>query len=150
MTNKIPPPILTILTMAAVWGVSRLSLLPTKSLPYQSYIGLSVSVLGLIILLISGMGFKRAKTTVNPFRPQSTSSIVDTGIYAISRNPMYLAMAVVILGYVIGLGQILGLLPLLAFILYITAFQIKPEERALTEKFGAAYTDYKSRVRRWI
>lgn len=150
MTNKIPPPILTIIALACVFFLAVKTSYAKLYFPGQVWIGYFIASLGLSLLLYAGLLFKRAKTTVNPFRPDTTSDIVDTGIYRITRNPMYLAMALVIFGVVIRMGSWLGLLPLGVFVIYITLFQIKPEEAALDSKFGQSYADYKERVRRWI
>ena len=63
---------------------------------------------------------------------------------------MYLGMLLILTGWVLWIGNMLGLFALLLFVVSITYLQIKPEERVLEEKFGATYTDYKARIRRWI
>jgi len=63
---------------------------------------------------------------------------------------MYLGMAIVLVGVTIAFGSAIGLLMVLVFVLYITRFQIKPEERILEAKFGEAFVDYKAKVKRWI
>ncbi len=150
MTNKIPPPILTVVAIIGVFILAVKTSYAKLYFPGQVWAGYFIASLGLSLLLYAGLMFKNAGTTVNPFKPEATSDIVDQGLYAISRNPMYLAMALTIFGIVIRMGSWLGLIPLLAFIAYITAFQIKPEEVALEAKFGQDYLDYKARVRRWI
>lgn len=94
--------------------------------------------------------FRRAKTTVNPLKPQSSSSLVTWGIYAITRNPMYLGGLVILTGCAVFLSNALAFLLLPAYILYINRFQIAPEERALTSLFGQEFAAYRSRVRRWL
>ncbi len=82
--------------------------------------------------------------------PEKASKVVDTGIYAYSRNPMYLALLLVLLALASFLANIAVLFIIPVFIAYITRFQIIPEERALTNNFGRDYLDYTNRVRRWI
>jgi protein-S-isoprenylcysteine O-methyltransferase Ste14 len=87
---------------------------------------------------------------VNPLHPEATSSLVITGIYRHTRNPMYVGFAAVLLGWAAYLAAPLALLGPLTFVLYITRFQIIPEERALHAKFGPEFAAYQARVRRWI
>jgi protein-S-isoprenylcysteine O-methyltransferase Ste14 len=75
--------------------------------------------------------------------------VVD-GLYRFTRNPMYLGMLCILLGFAIRFGNLMGLLAVAAFVASITITQIKPEERALGLIFGDAYRDYCRRVRRWI
>ena len=72
------------------------------------------------------------------------------GVYALTRNPMYLGLLLVLTGWAIFLSNVLGFVFLPAFVLYISRFQIAPEERALTSLFGRDFVAYKSRVRRWL
>ncbi len=88
--------------------------------------------------------------TINPTKPGSTSSIVTGGVYRVTRNPMYVGLALLLAGFALYLGNALGFLTLPAVVLYLGRFQIGPEERVLAAKFGAAYDDYRSRVRRWL
>ena len=104
-------------------------------------------------VIISGLGvasFRRASTTVNPMKPESSSVLVDSGIYRLTRNPMYLGFLLVLVGWAIFLSNIFAFLLLPVFILYMNRFQIEPEERALTAKFGPSFVAYKTRVRRWL
>ena len=94
--------------------------------------------------------FRAHKTTINPITPEATSIIVNTGIYALSRNPMYLAMVILLIGVSFLCENLLSFIPIPLFILFITRFQIKPEEEALTISFGSEYTQYCKDVRRWI
>ena len=96
------------------------------------------------------MTVRRAKTTFNPLRPDTTTALVTTGLFAVSRNPMYLAMVVILVGWAIYLSSPVALIGPLVFVLYISRFQIVPEERALSVLFGARFDDYVSKVRRWI
>ena len=96
------------------------------------------------------MAFRRHKTTVNPFTPAKSSSLVATGIYRYSRNPMYLGLFLALLGWGAYLGNWASALLLPAFVAYMNRFQIHPEERVLTESFGPQFLAYARSVRRWL
>jgi protein-S-isoprenylcysteine O-methyltransferase Ste14 len=105
--------------------------------------GLAVSALGVV-------EFRRARTTVDPRIPAASSSLVRSGIYRLTRNPMYVGFGLVLLGWAIYVSNALAFLLLPAYVLYMTRFQIQPEERALGQIFGQEYADYRARVRRWL
>ena len=75
---------------------------------------------------------------------------MTTGIYKYSRNPMYLAILMVLIGVSVYLGALSSILILLIFVIYINQFQIVPEERSLEQKFGDSYRQYAKGVRRWV
>lgn len=120
----------------------------TRTLNFKLFV-LAV-LLGVAIALAGVISFRQASTTVNPLKPETASCLVTSGIFQYTRNPMYLGMAVAILGFAILLGSCLSLLGVVAFMLFIDRFQIKPEEAALTECFSEQFTQYKTNVRRWL
>jgi protein-S-isoprenylcysteine O-methyltransferase Ste14 len=75
---------------------------------------------------------------------------VISGIYKLSRNPMYLGFLLVLVGWAVFLSNALAFVFVPAFIFYMNRFQIDPEEKALVGKFGQEFVDYKSRVRQWL
>ena len=104
-------------------------------------------------LVIAGAGvrtIRRADTTLNPLKPETSSALVTSGIYRYTRNPMYLGMATWLLAWSAWLGTPIGLLGAPLFMLYMNQFQIGPEERALRTLFGAEFEAYAARVRRWF
>ncbi|MDG1750226.1 MAG: isoprenylcysteine carboxylmethyltransferase family protein [Thalassotalea sp.] len=105
---------------------------------------------GLVIVITGALAFKKVQTTVNPTKPEATSSLVKTGIYTITRNPMYLGMASCLMGWGLYLGNPNSIIFIIGFILYINRFQIKPEEKMLTKMFDQEFIDYCASVRRWI
>lgn len=147
---KVPPVALAIATGAGMalvaWTVPGASLTVPARLP----IAVALALAGLAICGAGVVSFRRAGTTVNPMTPEASSALVETGIYAYTRNPMYLGFALLLAGWAVVLanGASLALLPL--FVLYLDRFQIRPEERALAPRFGAAFTSYASRVGRWL
>ena len=96
------------------------------------------------------LAFRASRTTINPLKPERSSSLVVGGIYRITRNPMYVGMAFLLLAWAVHLSAWLSFTGILAFVLYITRFQIRPEERALQRIFGEAFNAYCARVRRWL
>lgn len=148
--HRIPPPILMILTAVAMWAVSRW--LPRPALPPAwHYLGSTVfGVLALTMALAGFRAFWRARTTINPVRIEEASSLVTTGIYGVTRNPMYVALTALLTGWAFWLSVPWAFGGPLAFALFLRRFQIIPEERVLQAKFGQDYQDYRQRVRRWL
>ena len=109
-----------------------------------------ITAVGLGAAVAGAISFRRAKTTVNPMKPEKASSLVITGIFGFSRNPMYVGLGCVLVAWAILLSSAWLLFGPLIFVVYIGRFQIAPEERALSAMFGAAYSDYKAKVRRWL
>ena len=148
---KIPPPAVALIVGLLMAGLARCGFCPLAfSTTWRYFAAAALLGLGLGVLLSAGRLFFKAKTTVRPYKPEKTSKLVVAGVYRYSRNPMYLGMLLVLAGWGVFLDDWLGLAPLLLFVLYLTRFQIMPEERALTNLFGAEYQDYMRRVRRWI
>lgn len=116
----------------------------------QGWVALALLVLGGAIMLAAAAQFRRAKTTVDPLHPEAASTLVRSGVFRFSRNPMYLGMALILAGWAIFLGNALALLLVGGFIAWIGRFQIAPEERALRAHFGAEFDRYMADVRRWI
>jgi protein-S-isoprenylcysteine O-methyltransferase Ste14 len=94
--------------------------------------------------------FHRAGTTVNPMKPEATTSLVTKGAYRFSRNPIYLGLAIILSSWGIYLSNLLSLIFVYSFIIYMNHFQIEPEERILQKLFGACFERYKHQVRRWL
>ncbi len=105
-------------------------------------------VAGAVPILLAGSLFKGAGTDVKPWK--TTSAIVDDGIYAVTRNPMYLGMALVMAGLALLFESLGALIMLAPTLIAVRLFVIAREERYLTGKFGDRYRDYTRRVRRWL
>ena len=118
--------------------------------PFQTIVAWVFAFLGVTVSALGILEFRRAKTTANPTRPGSSSSLVTHGVYQYTRNPMYLGFLLVLLGWATATGNLLAFLFLPAFVLYMNKFQITPEERALAGIFGDEFMRYCSLVRRWI
>lgn len=144
---KIPPVLVVIITAVIMLALAQIPMLKLIS----SWVAAVLFMLiGGMVIVMAVTQFTKAKTTVNPMNPNDSSQIVATGIFAISRNPMYVGMALILLGLAMGLGSLLVWLMIIGFVLYMTYFQIKPEERILAEKFGDDYRQYCAQVRRWV
>ena len=148
MNNKIPPPIVTLTFGLAIYFSGPL--FPDLSNTIFNILSLIFLILGIITLASAVSSFKEQKTTINPIAIDKASSLVITGAFKYSRNPMYLGMVIILLGVSIYNGVYIGIIILPCFIFYITEFQIKPEEEAMEEIFPGDYTDYLKRVRRWL
>ncbi len=146
---KVPPPVLTIIAALSMWLLS--ALMPTESeLQFRIPV---ISILACVGLFFSASGilsFKKAETTVNPMTPNKASSLVIVGIYKITRNPMYVGLLFFLIAWSVFLWSLPSAFILIVFVIYITEFQIKPEEEALISLFGEAYVSYKKSVRRWL
>jgi len=150
LDNRIPPPLVMLVAGALAWGLARLTPALTVSFDGQIAAGSVTAALGVIISLAGIVSFSRARTTVSPVNPGAATALVQSGIYRWTRNPMYLGMALLLLAWTLKLGHPGGLVAIVLFAAYIEAFQIRPEERALSELFGDAYVDYCKHVRRWL
>jgi len=147
---KIPPPIVALLCGLMIWGLSVV--LPLHHVDAELRNSIAYILLGMagVIDVWALISFRLARTTIDPRYPHTTSTIVSTGIYRYSRNPMYLGLVFMLSALSIWLGARLGLFVVVLFILYINKFQIEPEEKELEKQFGDSYLDYMARVRRWI
>lgn len=150
MKNKIPPPALTLISVMLMVYLAVNFGGYTFNTEGRFGIGLAVLVVGLAIMASAGISFRRKKTTVNPFRPENTTRLVVDGLFNYSRNPMYLGMMFILFGVQIALDYVPNIVVVILFIIYMTLYQVRPEERALTEKFGDEYIDYMKRVRCWL
>ena len=145
------PPVGVVLAMAGLmWFAAGVVPALEFVFPARDLFAVIVAGAGVVTGAMGIASFVRAKTTVNPMKPDSASSLVVSGIYARSRNPMYLGLLLILVGWALYLSNALAFLLLPAFILYMNRFQIEPEERALTALFGQEFVAYKSRVRRWL
>ncbi|MEK9712373.1 MAG: isoprenylcysteine carboxylmethyltransferase family protein [Thalassolituus sp.] len=150
LEHKIPPPVVGALCALFMWCLSVFT--------YQvAWWGTGAQIVTAILVIVgllfdsSGLlSFIRSKTTINPVHIERASHLVTSGIYRATRNPMYLGMAFLLTALAIWLEAPLAFTGPILFVLYITRFQIIPEERILVELFGDEYQAYKSKVRRWI
>jgi protein-S-isoprenylcysteine O-methyltransferase Ste14 len=133
-----------------MWVTARFT--PHIALPNLLRFGVAtvVACAALSTALAALLAFRRAKTTPNPTRPSNASTLVIVGVFRFTRNPMYLGLALLLTAWTILLCAPVALLGPVLLVLYLTRFQIIPEERAMAEKFGEDYARYRARVRRWV
>jgi protein-S-isoprenylcysteine O-methyltransferase Ste14 len=147
---KIPPPIIAIFTATAMWFAKDFAPIIDLTLSAR------IIAAGIVLCLAGYFGiagtiaFRRAKTTVNPLKPENSSSLVTSGVYRFTRNPMYVSFTLILVAWMVYLSSIALIAGPLFFAFYISRFQIQPEERILQGMFGEAFTAYKQRTRRWL
>jgi protein-S-isoprenylcysteine O-methyltransferase Ste14 len=125
--------------------------MPALDFPMPGWLAIAVFfAAGLATGVGAFLQFRKAKTTINPMKPHETSALLTDGFYAWSRNPIYLADAVLLLGFALLVANAFALVLLVFFIAYLNRFQVHPEERALRARFGDEYDRYCGKVRRWL
>ncbi len=150
MALKIPPPIVFVAALSCMYGIYKFSPRWEVDNNIAVVIGSTLFSLGVLIAIIATWSLRKHHTTVDPRHPEKSEQLVTTHVYRLTRNPMYLCLVLWLVSWAIFLRSPLSLIVVTIFIIYITHFQIKPEEQALTEKFGHAYLQYLNKVRRWI
>jgi len=147
---KVPPVVLVAFVAVGMWALSRISPDFLIAIPAAGWVASGIALVGMAIAVLGVLAFRTAGTTVDPRVPDQSESLVVSGIYRYSRNPMYLGFLMVLCAWGLWLGNVPALLFLPAFVLYMNRFQIAPEERFMREKFGDAFTRYCTGVRRWL
>jgi protein-S-isoprenylcysteine O-methyltransferase Ste14 len=150
LENRIPPPIVTAIFALIMWLLSSFVTPINMALEFRIGAAVIVAVLAVLFLISGGISFRLAKTTVNPLKPESASSLVVSGVFKISRNPMYVGFALLLLAWCVYLSAPVLLMIVLLFTAVITRFQIIPEERAMLKLFGEEFIAYQQSVRRWL
>jgi protein-S-isoprenylcysteine O-methyltransferase Ste14 len=147
---RIPPPAVAVLMAGAMWGIAALAPLIAAPAFIRVVAAVIITLLGGAFSIAAIISFRLARTTINPMKPETTTSLVRSGVYRLTRNPMYVGLLFLLVAWAVFLSSGWSLLGPLAFVLYMNRFQIAPEERALSAMFGTEYSAYKSTVRRWL
>lgn len=147
---KVPPVLVWLVCAVAILACGKGLTSLNAHFAGQRAAGVVLALAGFFIALAGVLQFRIARTTVNPMRPEAASAVVDSGIFRWTRNPMYLGLACVLGSEALWWGTVPGLFCVFAFCAWIGRFQIRPEERALQGLFGADYSRYTERVRRWL
>ncbi len=150
MKNRIPPPIILLLCGVAMWFIAASEFAYAISIPLSLTVAIALAATGAFISARAIRQFGAVETTMSPLKPDTASSLVNTGIFSKTRNPMYVGLLLVLSGWAVWLESLSNIAVLLAFVVLITELQIKPEEAALRELFGEEYDRYCQQVRRWI
>lgn len=150
LEHRIPPPLVAVLAAIAMRAAAGIA--PAAQAPATTRLALTTMLCaaGAATIIAGLVSFWRARTTVNPLKPEQATSLVTSGVYRVTRNPMYLGMALLLCAWAAELWSPWALAGPVAFVAFITRFQIIPEERALIAHFGDAFTAYAARVRRWL
>ena len=150
MNLRIPPIVQFLICALLAWALAMLVPQLAFGSPLSAYAGYGLIFAGAILLTLAILAFVRARTTVNPLAPEQAQALVTSGLYRFTRNPMYLAMALILIGGAFALGNIAALATPAIFVCVMTELQIKPEERALQSIFGEAFSAYRKQTRRWL
>ncbi len=150
MILKVPPVFVLLIFGGFMFVLSKV--LPFGYFDFfgRRYMITALLFIALMIGLVALFQFFKLKTTVDPMAPAKASQLVTSGLYQYSRNPMYLAMLLILLAWGIWLGNAFNVLIAAGFVGYMNKFQIIPEEEALLELFGKSYKQYCTLVRRWF
>jgi protein-S-isoprenylcysteine O-methyltransferase Ste14 len=148
--HRIPPPLVAAAVAAAMWAVSPLE--PALPLPLglRGTVTAALAIAGLAFDVLGLWAFVRARTTINPLQPDKSTALVTSGVFRLTRNPMYLGLLLLLSAWAVHLSTLWPLGGPVVFVLYINRFQIVPEERVIAHKFGEAFAAYATRVRRWL
>ncbi len=144
----IPPPLYYAAGLVAGMAINGVVALPLGGRPATAVAGAVLAAIGLALTFAGVAAVIRHRTTIVPHHPVAT--LLTGGAYRLSRNPMYTGLAIAYLGLTLVLGSWWPLVLWPLVIVAVRQLVIRPEERYLTQRFGRTYTDYQSRVRRWL
>ena len=147
---QIPPPIIMAVFGAIAWLIAKYLSAYNLSIQGVFWFSLGLASVGFMVAALGIIEFLKAKTTINPHSPANTSLLVQDGIYRVTRNPMYIGLFLVLVAWQVYIFNFLSLICLPLFLVCVTWLQILPEERILQEKFGSEFSEYMTRVGRWI
>ncbi len=147
---KLPPDLVALLVAGLMWWVSALTPAPDWPAAYRIPAALALLVAGATLIVMARIHFARAGTSFSPIAPEHSRHLVTTGVYRLSRNPMYLGTLLVLLALAAWRASPGAAIASLSFVAYMNRFQIRPEEQVLLHRFGPAYEAYRHKVRRWI
>lgn len=150
LENKIPPPLVAIICAVGMWIIAQQDSMLISSTYLQYLVSILFILLGLGFCIAGIVSFRKADTTVNPLKPETATHLVTSGIYQVTRNPMYVGFALFLCGWAVFLASYVAIGGVIINILFINRFQVQPEERALEEVFGDDYLEYKTKVRPWL
>lgn len=147
---RIPPGLVALAGGLTIWAIARYVPASRIALPGSRELAAVFFAIGVALMSLGVASFLRARTSVDPLHPEKASTLVVTGIYRFTRNPMYLGFALMLLALTLRLAVWPGLFVVALFVAWMNRFQIRPEEEALEARFGDAARDYRRAVRRWI
>lgn len=146
MENRIPPPILTLVLAMAMWPLAAEAPSPL----WRTVTAIGIFLLAAFFGLPALRAFRGAGTTIDPVRIDRASALVTGGIYRVTRNPMYVSLTLMLCSWALWLGGSWVWTGPVFLALWLDRFQIRPEERVMSARFGDAYLRYRGEVRRWL
>ena len=151
LETRVPPVVLLALAGLLTWALALLEIDRILDNATGRVVGGGLVVVGVAVVAIGASEFRQADTTVDPRTVAKTSTLVTSGIFRLTRNPMYVGMVLVLIGWGSAHGSVAALtIGCFGFMAVLTRLQIIPEERMMTQIFGCTYATYRTQVRRWI
>jgi len=146
--KRMLPPMCLLIAVVALAALHLL--LPLRQILVSSWrlLGLAPLLAGVVLNLVADRQFKQHGTTVKPF--ERSTAMIASGVYRVSRNPMYLGFVLILLGLGILLGSLTPFVVVPVFALWMDRAFIRVEEQMLREAFPGAWVSYAAKVRRWI
>lgn len=147
---KVPPVVVFLIFASVFWSVDTWFPVFDVDIPFRLTLVVFLTGTALLVGVWSIWLFYRNGTTVHAHKPHETERLVTSGPYKHSRNPMYLALSMVLIALAIYLTDLLSLMLMPGFFAYMTRFQIIPEERKMARKFGDEFEEYAENTPRWL
>lgn len=145
---RFPPPLVFLGVTVASLALQHIVPVSLGSAPGLAWTGAALVVLGLVLIGVAAASFHRAKTHIEPWKP--TARIISHGIFAYSRNPIYVAFGVMQIGIGLWLSNAWTVLTVTVSVILVFYIAVRNEEKYLEGKFGDQYLKYKREVRRWL
>lgn len=146
---RVPPPVLFLVAVVVMWG-GAFDASPFARPDWLRAATIGVLITGVIIAGAGIRGLRTARTTVSPTRPDTSTVLVETGVYRFTRHPIYLGLLLILTAWAMTLWQPQSFVALPVFAAWIHRFQMVPEERALRARFGSRFDAYQASTRRWL
>jgi len=148
INKNVHPPLVALIYIVIAFLLGRFVQLPFAVPAILRNIGFALTFIGFLFGVGAFIEFRKARTTLDPHG--SVKQLVTAGVYRFTRNPIYLGFLLMVIGLPLNSGLYWGILTAPFFVMTINRLVIEREEAYLEKKFKAQYTDYKSRVRRWL
>lgn len=143
------PPVWLVIALLLAWCQGRfLPLGLSVDHPVTQTMGALIVGAGILLILAAAYALWRARTTIIPH--QTPTQLVTTGVYARSRNPIYLADALILAGLCLRFDALPSLVLVPIFVWWIEHHFIVPEEDRMRSTFKAEFARYEQKVRRWV
>jgi protein-S-isoprenylcysteine O-methyltransferase Ste14 len=150
LETKLPAPVVALFAGAAMKFYAGSNSIAIDPSAWRMDLGVTLAQASALLALAAVFTLIRARTTINPLQPSRATTLVTGGVFRFSRNPLYLSLLILLVAYAVRLDSLAVWLGPVLYLLYVTRFQIIPEERVLQERFGETFSDYRSRTRRWL